>query len=582
MGDLNIVVVLLVAMLICGAFGLLNGLGVSPFTVSPSLPPLCTQTIVYGACLVYTGAIPLGGFRKDYTGIATTHIIGVMVFKIQKSAPHSWAWTPAANTSCRVASSSPWRWVYANIWPKNNLHAKAPSNRFLRAGWGSSCAYAGGRNMATSVQIMEDIHAGLYDGIFTALYGAGQLAAQRRRYHKLLEDFAGEYGPARQLRLYSAPGRTEIGGNHTDHNHGIVLAAAVNLDIIAAVSPNNENILRVKSEGFDKTDEVALSDLEKRPAEQGHSLALVRGIAAQFTRRGETLTGLDVYTTSQVLKGSGLSSSAAFEVCVGEILNGEFCAGRYSPIELAQMGQKAENEYFGKPSGLMDQTASAVGGAVSIDFKNPAKPLVQKTEFDLEALGYALVITDTGGNHADLTPDYAAVRSEMEAVAAAFGKTVLREVPEDEVVRETPRLRGKLGDRAVLRALHFYAECQRVPQLLEAIQAKNMPAFMGHIKSGGHSSFEYNQNAYSLQNPQEQGVPLGLALSQQVLKEQGAWRLQGGGFAGTIQAFVPLAKLEEYTAVLNGVFGAGACYVLRIRETGCCEIRTEKSSKRQL
>ncbi len=433
--------------------------------------------------------------------------------------------------------------------------------------------------MATSVQIIEDIRAGHYDGSFTALYGAGQLAAQRSRYCKLLEDFTAEYGPGRALRLYSAPGRTEIGGNHTDHNQGLVLAAAVNLDIIAAASPNGEKLLRVKSEGFDKTDLVCLSELQKKPEEAGKSQALIRGIAAEMTARGASLSGLDIYTSSQVLKGSGLSSSAAFEVCIGEVLNGECCAGRFAPVELAQIGQLAENDYFGKPSGLMDQTASAVGGAVSIDFADPARPLVQKTEFDLEAMGYALVITDTKGNHADLTPDYAAVRSEMEAVAAQLGKTVLRQVPEEELLQSMPRLRSTVGDRALLRALHFYAECRRVPQLTAAIAAKDMRRFLHLIRYGGHSSFEYNQNAYSLQSPQEQGVPLGLALSQRVLEGKGAWRLQGGGFAGTIQAFVPLEALAEYTALLNAVFGQDACHVLRIRETGCCAVRAVESGK---
>ncbi len=330
--------------------------------------------------------------------------------------------------------------------------------------------------------------------------------------------------------------------------------------------------MRVKSAGFGVADAVVLEGLAPLAMERETSAALVRGVAAGFAQRGVTLGGLDIYTSSDVLKGSGLSSSAAFEVCLAEVLNCIYNESRFSPIELAQIGQYAENEYFGKPSGLMDQLACAVGGAICIDFADPEAPKVEQVAFDLSALGYALVITDTGGSHADMTADYAAIRGEMEAVAKAFGKPLLRQVDEAAFIKALPGLRGKLGDRALLRALHFFAECHRVPKLTEAIAQKDMPRFLSLLTLGGHSSFEYNQNAYRAEAPKEQGLPLALALSQRLLEGTGGWRLQGGGFAGTIQAFVPLAMLAEYTELLGGVFGREACHVLGLRRVGCCQI----------
>lgn len=428
--------------------------------------------------------------------------------------------------------------------------------------------------MATARELKQSIEGGAWDAALEKLYGsrAGMLEFQRARYADAVAEFAAMYGADRQVEIYSAPGRTEIGGNHTDHNHGKVMAGAVDLDVIAVVSQNDENIVRVKSKGFDKRDEVELSNLQPVAVETGHSQSLIRGVAAGIAKQGGKVGGFDAYTTSQVLRGSGLSSSAAFEVVIGAIFNGEYNEGRFSAVEIAKISQYAENEYFGKPSGLMDQTACSVGSVITIDFRDPADPIVEKVSFDLEKHGFCLCITDTKGSHASLTDEYAAIREEMEAVAACFGKSVLRDVDEDAFLADIAGVRAKLGDRAVLRALHFFADSRRAGALCDAIRADRFEEFLRLIIEGGHSSFEYNQNAYSVKNPKEQGVAVGLALSQRVLNGSGAWRLQGGGFAGTIQAFVPARLLEEYRAAMDGVFGAGACYVLNVRNYGAIRV----------
>ena len=427
--------------------------------------------------------------------------------------------------------------------------------------------------MATTMQLKKQIQEGVYDAAFSALYGSepATLAAQRERYSTLVDRFAEEYGADREVRLYSAPGRTEIGGNHTDHNNGVVMAAAVNLDVVAVVSPNEDNVVRVKSYGFDKIDDVDLSILTPQKREMEHSAGLIRGVAAGFVEAGGKVGGFDAYTTSDVLRGSGLSSSAAFEVCMGAIFRGEYNDNdmeKFSQVKIAQIGQYAENVFFGKPCGLMDQTACAVGSAITIDFKDPANPVVGTAKFDLATHNFALCISDTKGSHADLTDDYAAIRREMESVAEQFGKPVLREVDEQEFLKAIPSLRSKVGDRAVVRAIHFYNDCRRAADLCAAIRDDRFEEFLQLVIEGGHSSFEFNQNAYSIKNPQEQGVPLALAISQKVLNGRGAWRLQGGGFAGTIQAFVPLALLETYKNAIDAVFGAGSCHVLSVRNYG--------------
>ena len=427
------------------------------------------------------------------------------------------------------------------------------------------------------MQLKKQIQEGVYDAAFSALYGSepATLAAQRERYSTLVDRFAEEYGADREVRLYSAPGRTEIGGNHTDHNNGVVMAAAVNLDVVAVVSPNEENVVRVKSYGFDKIDDVDLSILTPQKREMEHSAGLIRGVAAGFVEAGGKVGGFDAYTTSDVLRGSGLSSSAAFEVCMGAIFRGEYNDNdmeKFSQVKIAQIGQYAENVFFGKPCGLMDQTACAVGSAITIDFKDPANPVVGTAKFDLATHNFALCISDTKGSHADLTDDYAAIRREMESVAEQFGKPVLREVDEQEFLKAIPSLRSKVGDRAVVRAIHFYNDCRRAADLCAAIRDDRFEEFLQLVIEGGHSSFEFNQNAYSIKNPQEQGVPLALAISQKVLKGRGAWRLQGGGFAGTIQAFVPVDLLEEYRAAIDALFGEGSCHVLSVRNYGAVPV----------
>ena len=427
------------------------------------------------------------------------------------------------------------------------------------------------------MQLKKQIQEGVYDAAFSALYGSepATLAAQRERYSTLVDRFAEEYGADREVRLYSAPGRTEIGGNHTDHNNGVVMAAAVNLDVVAVVSPNEDNVVRVKSYGFDKIDDVDLSILTPQKREMEQSAGLIRGVAAGFVEAGGKVGGFDAYTTSDVLRGSGLSSSAAFEVCMGAIFRGEYNDNdmeKFSQVKIAQIGQYAENVFFGKPCGLMDQTACAVGSAITIDFKDPANPVVGTAKFDLATHNFALCISDTKGSHADLTDDYAAIRREMESVAEQFGKPVLREVDEQEFLKAIPSLRSKVGDRAVVRAIHFYNDCRRAADLCAAIRDDRFEEFLQLVIEGGHSSFEFNQNAYSIKNPQEQGVPLALAISQKVLKGRGAWRLQGGGFAGTIQAFVPMDLLEEYRAAIDALFGEGSCHVLSVRNYGAVPV----------
>lgn len=428
--------------------------------------------------------------------------------------------------------------------------------------------------MPSTKQTIERIQAGALDSEFARLYAPGPEVAQtqRTRYVQTILEFEETFGPQEEISIYSVPGRTEIGGNHTDHNHGLVMAAAVNLNIIAVVCKTNDGFATVKSKGFGEADNVDLAYLEPVNTEFGKSAGLIRGVAAGIAERGGRTGGFNAYTTSDVLRGSGLSSSAAFEVCMGQIMNTEYNEGRFTAVELGQIGQFAENKFFGKPSGLMDQTACAVGGAITIDFKDAGNPVVREVPFDLGAFGFKLVITDTKGDHANLTAEYAAVRQEMERVAAFFDKKTLRDVDRETFMASLAALRLQTGDRAVLRAIHFYEECRRVTMLAQAVEAGRFGDFLALITESGHSSFEYNQNAYNIANPAHQGVPLGLALSQLVLAGHGAWRLQGGGFAGTIQAFVPNQMLEQYCTALQDVFGADACHVLLVRGPGAVKL----------
>ncbi len=421
-------------------------------------------------------------------------------------------------------------------------------------------------------ELKAQLMSGAYDDRLRRVYvTVDAVQEQRARYAALAETFASLYNADRDVRLFSAPGRTEVGGNHTDHNHGRVLAAGINLDAAAAAAKNDENIVRVKSAGYDM-DVVDLSDLSVHKNERGHSPALVRGMCQGFLNHGYKIGGFDAATVSQVLSGSGLSSSAAYEVLVGVMLNALYNDGAADAVTIAKIAQYAENEYFGKPCGLMDQTACAVGSFVTIDFADPKNPAIEEVKFDFAACSHALCIVDTKGSHSDLTDEYAYIREEMESVAQCFGKTVLREVPEADFYAALPSLRKKVGDRAILRAMHFYADNARVLKEVAALRAGDFESFKQYIRESGFSSFMYNQNVFSVKKPQEQPVALALAVSQQVLEGRGAWRVHGGGFAGTIQAFVPLDLLEAYKSAMESVFGAGTCYVLSIRPVGGVEI----------
>jgi galactokinase len=420
---------------------------------------------------------------------------------------------------------------------------------------------------------LDQLHAGLRSGAFHAelekIYG-GDAPKQAARLAGVAARFA-EHFPARDIAVFSAPGRSEIGGNHTDHNRGKVLAASVSLDNLAVAAKTDEARVRVKSAGYNMND-VDLADLAPVASETGHSNAMVRGICAGFAQRGYAVGGFEAATASDVLGGSGLSSSAAFAVLVGTILSEFYNGGGIPPLEIARIAQYAENEFVGKPCGLMDQTACAVGGFVAIDFKDAARPAVRKVEFDFAASGHALCVVNTGGSHADLTGDYAAVRGEMEAVARALGREVLREASKQALLENLPNVRKACGDRAVLRALHFFAENDRVDAQAEALERGDFGAFLSLVKESGRSSFMYNQNVYNGKPAGRQPVSLALALSETLLGGRGAWRVHGGGFAGTIQAFVPLDLLGEYRAAMEGAFGAGACYVLKVRPFGALRV----------
>ncbi len=391
---------------------------------------------------------------------------------------------------------------------------------------------------------------------------------QRERYQALLEGFEKHFGSNEGGEFFSAPGRTEVGGNHTDHNHGRVLAAAVNLDIAAYARKTDNNKAILKSSEYTKIDVVDLSELERKEEEDGVSAALLRGICARCRELGYTVGGFEAFTKSRVLKGSGLSSSAAFEVLVVTIISQLYNDGNIDPVTAAQIAQYAENVYFGKPSGLLDQMASSVGGFTFIDFKDPAKPVIQKVDFDITEAGYALCVVDTGGSHADLTGEYAAIPQEMKQVAAFFGKEVLRDVEKDQFYRRLGEVRKATSDRAVLRAMHFFDEDPLAEEERNALQQGDMESFQKMILASGASSFQRLQNVFASVSPLQQGLTLALALSQRVLEGKGAWRVHGGGFAGTIQAFVPLDLLEDYRRELESVFGEGACHVLSIRQAG--------------
>lgn len=376
------------------------------------------------------------------------------------------------------------------------------------------------------------------------------------------------------VHIFSAPGRTEIGGNHTDHQHGCVLAAAVDLDILGAAAKSESRWIRIFSEGYGM-EEISLDDLSVKEDEKNTTAALIRGVAAKISQMGYTIGGFDMYTISNVLKGSGISSSAAYEVLVGTAINHLYCDKQLTAVQIAQIGQYAENVYFGKMSGLMDQTASSVGGVVAIDFLDNQNPLVRKLDVDFAKAGYALCIIDSGADHADLSDEYSAIPMEMKQVAAHFGKEVLREVTLEEFLPQMAEIRKKTGDRAVLRAYHFLQENQRAIAEAQALEKNDFAGFLRLVKESGYSSFMYLQNVYVSGSVAHQEVAYTLAVCEAALAGKGAYRVHGGGFAGTVQAFVPLDLLADFVKTVECAVGADRCHVLSIRAAGGIELEQE-------
>jgi galactokinase len=413
--------------------------------------------------------------------------------------------------------------------------------------------------------------------IFKKMYGedATVLATQAKRYAELMNVFQAKFGTD-DVSLFSSPGRTEIGGNHTDHNYGRVLAGAVNLDNIAVAAPNGTNVVRIQSVGYPEF-QVDLNDLAINEKEFYTSTSLVKGISARFKELGYQIGGFDACIEGRVPKGSGLSSSASFEVLIGAIINQLFNNGKMSAVENAIVGQWAENNYFGKPCGLMDQTACSVGGLITIDFEDPSKPIVKEVDFDFVSTGYALVITDVGGGHDDPASqeEYASLPTEMKAVAAQLGAKVLRQVTMEQIVEKIPEIRKVTGDRAILRAYHFQGDNQRVVEQVAALENNDFQAFLKMVVESGYSSYMYNQNIFDVVHKDEQVVSLALALSEMILKGKGAWRVHGGGFGGTIQAFVPQDLVDVYTKTLEHVYGKGSCHKLFIRAEGAIKVELE-------
>lgn len=419
-------------------------------------------------------------------------------------------------------------------------------------------------------EIRNKIESGAFDRDFEMLYG--DVSAARKRYDAAVDSFCGIFAEREGIRLFSAPGRTEVGGNHTDHQHGCVLAGGVNLDVIAVVAPNNDGKVRIKSEGYDM-DVIDIGDLDKNEAEHGRASALIRGVLSKFGELGCKISGFNAYTTSNVLKGSGLSSSAAFEVLVGNIVNGMLFGGRVDEITIAKIGQYAEREYFGKPCGLLDQMASSLGGFTYADFFDPKEPITEKIDLDIHSFGYTLCVVDTGGNHANLTQDYADITIECKKISNALGVDFLRDADSDRFYRDIASLRKSCGDRAVLRAFHFFNEQNRVEEQKAALKDGRFEDFLKLVNESGESSYDYLQNLYSNSDVAEQGLPLAIALTKKFLNGKGACRVHGGGFAGTIQCYIPSDMLDGYKNMIEGVFGAGSCCVLNIRPVGGYEIK---------
>ena len=431
--------------------------------------------------------------------------------------------------------------------------------------------------MSSWKNLINSLRDGVHDQTLASLYALDgtqeSLDRARERAVRVTQGLMDAFSPAEDadVALFSGPGRTEIGGNHTDHQHGRVLCGSVDMDMLACAALNGKNIVRILSEGYPAL-EISLDDLTPHADEVNTSAALVRGVADKLSQLGYTPAGFDAYITSTVLSGSGLSSSAAYEVLLGNIFNHFCCGGALDPILIAKIGQYAENVHFGKPCGLMDQMGSSVGGAVAIDFADPTSPVVKKADYDFSKSGHSLCIVDTVSCHADLTDDYADITREMGAVAAYFGKKVLREVPEEEFRAVIPSLRVQCGDRAVLRAIHFYDDDRKAAAEVEALANGDFEGFLALVNASGISSALHLQNTWSVAEPKQQAIPLSLAMGRELLEGTGAIRVHGGGFAGTIQAFVPNEKLASFKAGMEAILGTGTCHILHIRPVGGCVV----------
>lgn len=415
-------------------------------------------------------------------------------------------------------------------------------------------------------ELISKIEAGEMNAKLKSVYVTDEaVELQKPRYIRIIKKFSELFGDDRDVMVLSAPGRTEICGNHTDHNHGKVLAASINLDAIAVAAKSDKAVVNEKSEGH-SMNSVDISDLTPSKNGYGKSAAMIKGVIARLSDLGYEIGGFDACTTNDVMGGSGLSSSAAFEVLIGNIVSNLYNDGKIDAVEIAKASQYSENVFFGKPSGLLDQMASSVGSFVTIDFEDTDAPIIKKIDFDFAKSGYNLCIVDTHGSHSDLTDDYAAVRGEMESVANAMGAKVLREIRFEDFLAEIPKLTEKVSDRAIIRAMHFFKENKRVEAAVEALESNDFDSFISAIEESGKSSFMYNQNVFSPNKPEEQKLSLALCVADNCIKT--GYRVHGGGFAGTIQAFVKNEKLDEFKKVMDDIFGEGSCHILIIRPVG--------------
>ncbi len=421
-------------------------------------------------------------------------------------------------------------------------------------------------------EIKQLIKDGRKQDIFTELYGKSDIENQKQRYIKLLADYKSKFSQSDEAMLFSTPGRTELGGNHTDHNFGKVLAASVNKDSIAVVSKEDSKIVTLYSDGYDDVFKVDFKNLKPVKGETGTTNSLIRGVANGFVNKGYKIGGFNCFLSSDVLPGSGLSSSASIEVLIGTIFNYLYNKGNISSVEIAKIGQYAENEYFGKPCGLMDQIACAYGGIIAIDFKDNENPVIIKQEYSFSDSGYTLMVIDTGGNHADLTDDYASIFNDMNGVSHKFGKKACRFFTKKELIDKIPEIRKGLGERAILRCLHFFNENERVILQAKALKEKKIEYYLNLVNESGNSSWKLLQNCYSNKNPKDQGLTLALELSNEFLKSRGAYRVHGGGFAGTIQVYVPNEIVNEYRNNIEKIFGSAAVSILRIRNSGTIKV----------